>query len=49
MLEGFLNQSKGEQTTLEQGYGELARILNSPESQELQSDLQSELSEGTES
>jgi flagellum-specific ATP synthase len=42
MLEAFLNQTKGDHATLEQGYAELARILNSGE-------LQSELNEGAES
>lgn len=43
MLEQFLNQGKSDQTTLEDGYAELARILNSGESEELQSELQSGL------
>ena len=36
MLEAFLNQSKHDQTTLAQGYEELARILNSNEGESLQ-------------
>lgn len=61
MLEAFLNQGKGDHTTLEDGYADLARILNTgetgeepdvpgtPETRDLQTTLQSELSEGTES
>lgn len=49
MLEAFLSQGKREQTSLEDGYVELARILNNGETRELQTTLQSEFSEGTES
>ncbi|MCH8239628.1 MAG: flagellar protein export ATPase FliI [Proteobacteria bacterium] len=42
MLEAFLSQGKNEQTSIEDGYAELARILSTSESQ-------SEKSEGTES
>ena len=42
MLEAFLSQAKDEQMSIEDGYAELARILNT-------SELQSDKSEGTES
>jgi len=44
MLDAYLSQTKGEHVTIEAGYEELARILNS----ETQSELQSESSEGAE-
>jgi len=51
MLEAFLNQTKGEQAALEDGYAELARILNMSalQNEASQAELQSEHSEGTES
>jgi flagellum-specific ATP synthase len=50
MLEAYLSQTKGEHVTIEAGYEELARILNSePLNSETQSELQSESSEGSES
>ncbi len=51
MLEAFLNQTKAEKATLEDGYADLARILNTESLQDeaLQAELQSEHSEGAES
>ena len=51
MLEAFLNQTKAEKATLDDGYADLARILNTESLQDeaLQAELQSEHSEGAES
>ncbi len=48
MLDAYLSQTKGEHTTIEAGFEELARILNNETlDSETQSELQSELSEGS--
>ena len=54
MLDAYLSQTKGEHVTIEAGYEELARILNSDPlnsetlNSETQTELQSESSEGAE-